>query len=61
MGNTFTDRDLREEVTESLGTDVADFDVDAIVDELQATFGTRSIETLAHAEYWGVVEKHATN
>lgn len=58
MGDTFTDRDLRDEVTQSLADDALGFDIQAIVDEIQATYGTRSIETLSHDEYWDIVVKH---
>jgi hypothetical protein len=58
---TFTDRDLREQVTASLGTDVADFDVPGVVDEIQAVYGTVPIDQVPTAIYWEIVERHAVD
>lgn len=59
MGDTFTDRDLREQVTASLGSDAAGFDVQGIVEEIQNAYDTVPIEEVPHAMYWGIVERHA--
>lgn len=57
---TFTDRDLREQVAASLGTEseAQSFDVQGIVDEIQAAYGTVPIDQIPHAIYWGIVERH---
>lgn len=55
---TVTDRDMRDQVRLSLGSDVADYDVHAIVEELQASFGTVSTETIEHDAYWAIVAGH---
>lgn len=57
---TFTDRDLREQVTASLGTDGGDFDVPGIVDEIQAVFGTVPLDEVPTGAYWEIVAQHAT-
>jgi hypothetical protein len=58
MSETFTDHDLRDQVTASLTGDAADFDVPGIVDEIQAAYGTVPIDQVPHAVYWGIVERH---
>lgn len=58
MGDTFTDHDLRDQVTASLDGTADDFDVQGIVDEIQAAYGTVPIDQVPHAIYWGIVERH---
>jgi hypothetical protein len=58
MAETFTDHDLRDQVTASLTSDAEDFDVQGIVDEIQAAYGTVPISQVPHAVYWGIVERH---
>lgn len=55
-----TDHDMRDQVAESLGSEGADLDVHAIVDELQRKYGTVHIDTIDHDEYWAIVMKHDT-
>lgn len=55
---TFTDRDMRDQVTVSLGTDASDHNVPGIVDELQANFGTVPIDNIPDADYWDTVRRH---
>lgn len=54
----FTDHDLRNQVAESLGSEGADFDIEGIVSEIQAAYGTVPIDQVPHAIYWGIVERH---
>lgn len=61
MGETFTDQDLREQVIASLGADAGDFDVQGIVDEIQAAYGTVPIDAVPYIIYWGIVERHPTS
>lgn len=56
--STFTDRDMREQVATSLGADASDHTVPAIVDELQANFGTVPIDDIPDADYWSTVRRH---
>lgn len=58
MPETFTDHDMRDQVTRTLGDEAGDYDVPAIVDELQAQHGTVDIETIAAPDYWTVVLRH---
>jgi hypothetical protein len=57
MSSTFTDHDVRDQVTRSLTGHADDFDVQGIVDEIQAIHGTVPIEGLP--DYWDIVERHA--
>ena len=57
-----TDRDIADQVKASLNTDVDDFDVEGIVDEIQRTygpFGVADVLDIDHADFWKIVEKHA--
>jgi hypothetical protein len=58
---TFTDHDMRDQVKASLTGEADHYDVPAIVDELQARYGTVSIETMDTAWYWTVVLRHCTD
>lgn len=53
-----TDRDMREQVKSSLTSEVGDFDVNAIVDDLQDAYGTVHIDEIPSERYWEIVEKH---
>lgn len=61
MGDTFTDRDLREQVAAALTGEAEHYDVPAIVDELQARYGTVSTEMMDTAWFWTVVLRHCTD
>ena len=61
MGNTVTDHDMRDQVAESLGSEGADFDIEGIVSEIQSAYGTVHIDTVPHAIYWAIVERHDTS
>lgn len=59
---TTTDQDMRDQVKASIegsGESAADYDVNAIVDELQQIFGTMDVENMPHDIFWGTVEKHS--
>ena len=56
-----TDHDMRNQVAETLGSEGADFDVPAIVDELQREYGTVHIDTIEHDAFWAIVAKHDTS
>lgn len=55
-----TDRDMREQVTTVLGSDVADFDVPWIVDRIQVEFGTVDISTVPAQRFWDIVHVHGS-
>jgi hypothetical protein len=56
---TFTDQDMRTQVTATLdGTD-GEHDVNAIVDEIQAKFGTVDVGSVDVEVYWDIVAQHA--
>lgn len=60
MGNIITDRDMREQVTDSLTPYADDYDVNAIVDDIQALHGTININRWPGdiESYWEIVQKH---
>jgi len=57
---TITDRDMREQVTTSLEPYEEDYDVNAIVDEIQAKYGTININKFPDdvEVYWTIVKSH---
>lgn len=55
---TFTDRDMRTQVVDTLPGLESDYDVNAIVDELQLKYGTVLIDTIPSGDYWAVVSRH---
>jgi hypothetical protein len=56
MEGTFTDRDLRRQVIESLTGDEASYNVDMIVNAIQCEYGTVDINMIGSVSYWGIVE-----
>lgn len=63
---TITDRDMREQVADSLGPFADDHDIEAIVDEIKGKYGLMNLNTIGARgvklgvdEYWAIVEKHA--
>lgn len=55
---TVTDQDMRLYVVQSLGSDVARYDIDAIVDHLQGVCGTVDLSTVERDTYWRIVLQH---
>jgi hypothetical protein len=55
-----TDRDMARQVAESLAEWVGDCDVPGIVRDIIQRHGRCDIDTLDREEYWGIVERHAT-
>lgn len=58
MPKLITDHTMREQVYEALGNEAVNFDVTAIVDEIQRTYGTVDIDTIDAAEFWPLVDRH---
>lgn len=58
---TITDADMRNQVAAALMPYTSHYDVNAIVDEIQATHGTINIDYWPAdvEEFWKVVERHA--
>lgn len=59
-----TDQDIRTEVLQALTTDAPDFDIDAIVQDIQATYGpfqSADVLDVDHDAFWTIVAKHATD
>jgi hypothetical protein len=54
-----TDRDMREQVIATLDGDDTEHNVDAIVAEIQRTYGTVDISAVPHVRYWDIVARHA--
>ena len=59
MTNTFTDRDLRQQVIESLAGDEAEYNIPAIVDAIQREYGTVDTGTIECEDYWRIVVEHS--
>lgn len=59
MDRIVTNLDMIEFVNATLGTDADDFDVEAIVDDLQARYGTVDLDTIDDEAFWTVVQQHA--
>jgi hypothetical protein len=59
---TITDRDIREQVFTAVnanGEDLAEgIDVEAITQEIMATYGRVDIDTIDTDEFWALVRKH---
>lgn len=58
-GQIITDEDVRVEVLTTLADRKAEFDVQAIVSEIQATYGTVHIDVIDGESYWDLVQRHA--
>lgn len=64
MPQTITDRDMREQVTQSVISEpggVSDFDVNAIVETLQERYGLVHIDEIPSDIYWDIVQQHDTS
>lgn len=55
---TITDRDIRQQVTDSLHQVLDGIDLDGIVREITGTYGLVGIETISHDAYWTIVARH---
>lgn len=55
----FTVNDMREQIIRALDGREIEFDVDGIVDEIQAAFGTVDIDTIPDTDFWTIVKEHA--
>jgi hypothetical protein len=55
---TITDHDMREQVKAALTSYVDSFDVEGIVNDLQAQFGTVDVETIDSVLFWRTVGRH---
>jgi len=53
-----TDADLRTQVEHALGFDADEYNVPAIVDDIQHEFGTMNIDTIPADRFWGIVANH---
>lgn len=56
----YTSKDLREELDQVLDAcdGPHDFDREAIVAEVQKTYGTIPIGTIGESAFWSIVQKH---
>lgn len=57
----FTQTNLRDQITAATDASEGTYDIDAIVEEIQNTYGTVDIDTIDHREFWNIVAKHATD
>lgn len=53
-----TDEYMRVQVEHALGFDVDEYDVPAIIDDIQHEFGTMNIDTIPADRFWGIVANH---
>jgi hypothetical protein len=54
-----TDRDIIDQVTAVLATGEAEgIDIQAVADEIHATYGLVDIDTIESATFWDIVAKH---
>lgn len=56
-----TDRDITDQVTQSLADNADDFNVHAIVRDIIDTHGLVSIDDIPADDYWATVQKHDTS
>lgn len=52
---TITDQDMRDQVTEALGGDTGDYDVNYIVEKIQQEWGTANINAVPEQLFWDIV------
>lgn len=57
---TFTARDMRDQIIRSIEPEQGDFDVDGILDALQARYGTCNIDDIPSDDYWATVQAHVS-
>ena len=57
---TFTARELRDQVVTATNASDGEYDVDAITEEINQTYGAVDIDTIDSDEFWAIVGKHAT-
>lgn len=53
-------QDIAYQVSTTLGDHAADYDIDAIAEEIQTQYGPASIDDVPNDEYWQIVERHDT-
>jgi len=58
MSKLITDRDMREQVCQTLGDEAACFNVTAIAGEIQRTYGTVDIDEVPGEKFWEIVNRH---
>lgn len=56
---TFTSSDLHDQVTTATNASDGDYDIDAIVEDIQTKYGTVDIDTIPADEFWTIVGDHA--
>lgn len=61
MPEITTARNMRMDVRHFLGSSAVEFDVAAIVDDIQRDHGTVDIDTLNNVYFWRVVMRHEVN
>ena len=53
-----TDMDMREQVIQALDAQGDEYDVQAIVDEIQRRYGTVDIDHVGPDEFWEIVSEN---
>lgn len=54
-----TDSDMRYQVEQALADEAGDFNVPAIVDEIQRKYGTVHVDRVPNSRFWEIVQHHA--
>lgn len=58
MPKTITARNMWDQVYEALGDENPNFDITAIVDDLQREFGTVDVNLIPSEPFWEIVSRH---
>ena len=58
MVKLITDRDMKNQIADTLGSEGADFDIDGIFAEIHRVHGLIDIDGLDSSEFWAIVERH---
>lgn len=53
-----TDRDMRDQVIQTLGDEAHEFRIDGIVDEIQRRYGTVHVDKVPDGIYGEIVARH---
>ncbi len=59
MGNTFTKRDMTEQVIVTLDGIADEYDVSGIVDDLVDSYGVTDVNSIPSVAYWDIVADRA--
>lgn len=58
MPKTITDRDMYDQVYETLGDENPNFSITGIVNAIQARYGTVHVDKVPSDVFWEIVQRH---